>query len=323
MKIVLWLKGKRGVFCLRGILESGHEIDLLVLQNQKNTQWYADANKIAEKYGISVIEPEDPNDIETQNSLKNICSDLFILAGYGKILKKHIIEIPKLMCINLHGGKLPEYRGSSPMNWALINGETTFSISIIKLDDGVDTGDVILERTFPITQDMTIRDLHRMADETFPEMVLEVLKQMEVGTYNLKKQDNSRIGYFPLRFPEDGLIFWDLFTAEDIHNRIRALTDPYPCAFTYFNGRKVKLKASILRDTNFYGEPGRIYLKKDGKLLVCASDKCLWITDAVFEDTGKTLYDEAIRYNRLLTVSCAIEKLYKNDIKQGMIYANR
>lgn len=311
MKIVFWLKGKRGIFCLRRILESGYEIDLLVLQPQKDTQWYADANEVAEKYGISVIEPEDPNDIETQKFLKGFLPDLFILAGYGKILKKQIIEIAKLMSINLHGGKLPGYRGSSPMNWALINGETTFSISIIKLDDGVDTGDVILEHTFPITQDMTIRDLHRMADETFPEMVLEVLKQMEDGTYTLKKQDNSRVGYFPLRFPEDGLIFWDLFTAEDIHNRIRALTDPYPCAFTYFNGRKVKLKSSNLRDSVFFGEPGRIYLKKNGALLVCASDKCLWITDAVFEDTGKALYDDVARYESFLTVRCVINELYK------------
>ncbi len=317
MKIIFWTKGNRGLACLNKVIENGFVIDLLVLQAQPGKEWYKKATEQAKKHGIPTFEPDDPNSAETEDYLRKREADLFVLAGYGKIVRSNIISIPKIMCINLHGGKLPEYRGSSPMNWALINGESTFSISIIKVDDGVDTGDVILDHTFPITQGMTIRDLHKSADETFPEMLIEVLKQTEDGTYTLKKQDNSRASYFPLRFPDDGLIFWDSFTAGEIHNRIRALTDPYPCAFSYFNGRKVMLKASRLRDSNFFGEPGRIYLKKNGDLLVCASDRCLWVTDAVFADTGETLYDNVSRYESFLTVRCAINEIYKQKQQPG------
>lgn len=312
MKIVFWVKGQRGTSCLKKVLDSKHAVNLMVLQPQQNKHWYTEARNLAQKHGIPVMEPVDPNGSEAEKFLKSHEPDLCVLAGYGKILKKNIINIPKLMCINLHGGKLPEYRGSSPMNWALINGETSFGISIIRVDSGVDTGDVLLDRVFPIDQDATIRDLHKKANEAFPEMLMDVLKQIEDGTYALKKQADSKAGYFPPRFPDDGLIIWDMLTAEQIHNRIRALTEPYPCAFTYFNGRKVKLISSEMQNMSFYGEPGRIYLKTGGKLLICASDKCLWITEATFEDNGKHLYDEVSRYERLASVTDIFRQLYKN-----------
>ncbi len=313
MKIVFWIKGSRGVRCLTRVIESGYDIDLLVLQQQRGKQWYIEAVKLGQEHGIRVIEPEDPNDSETERALRSRAPDLFVLAGYGKIVKPNIISIPKVMCINLHGGKLPEYRGSSPMNWVLINGEEKFGISIIKLDSGVDTGDVIMARSFPIEQNSIIRELHEMADEVFPEMLVEVLRQLEDGTFSLKKQEISKARYYPLRFPDDGLIFWDMFTAKQIHNRIRALAEPYPCAFTYYQDRKVKLLSSKLRKTDFFGEPGRVYLKKRGKLLVCAMDKCLWITKAIFEETGEFLYHKITRYERLATVMGAVENLYKKS----------
>lgn len=313
MKIVFWIKGSRGVRCLNRVIESNYDIDLLVLQQQRGMQWYKEAVKLSQEHGIPVIEPENPNDNETERILRSLEPDLFVLAGYGKIVKPNIIAIPKLMCINLHGGKLPEYRGSSPMNWALINGETKFGISIIKVDNGVDTGDVIMDSLFPIEQNSNIRELHEMADEAFPEMLVEVLRQLESDSFSLKKQEISKASYYPLRFSEDGLIFWDMFTAEQIHNRIRALTEPYPCAFTYYQGRKVKILSSKLRETNFFGEPGRVYLKKGGNLLVCAKDKCLWITESIFEDTGESLYSEILRYERLATVMGAIDNLYKTQ----------
>jgi len=287
--------------------------ELIVLQPAVGKKWFKKAYHIAEQYGLDVYAPDDPNTHECREKLCSIAADLFILAGYGKILKRKIIVIPRVMTINLHGGKLPEYRGSSPMNWSLINGETTFGISIIKVDSGVDTGDILAESIFSIGQDDTIRDLHNKANKHFPEMLVEVLGKLSKGELWPKKQDTTGCAYYPLRFPEDGLILWDRLTANEVHNRVRALTLPYPCAYTYYGGRKVKLIASRLRKGSFYGEPGRIYLIKNGSFLVCAKDKCLWIESAIMEDNGQNAIEAIKRYGKLATIAEAVEMLLNSN----------
>lgn len=302
MKIVFLGNGNRGVSCLQALHDSGCDICLAVAHPPSQGQWYASVAELAEKLGIECIRPEKLDDRETAEKLKSCNAGVFVAAGYGMILKQSTIEIPKIMAINLHAGKLPEYRGSSPMNWSLINGESSFTLSIIRLDSGVDTGDVIMDKTFPIGPDDTIRDLHKIATEEYPPMLLEVLKSIEKGTYTLRKQDDSIAGYYPLRFPEDGLVAWDVLTAQQVHNRVRALTEPYPCAFTYYKGRKVKLLSSELSNNNYFGEPGRIYQKTNKGLLVCAAERCLWITKAVFDDSGESLADTMRRYDKFATL---------------------
>lgn len=302
MEIVFWGNGNRGVGCLQALHDNGYEVDLVVAHQGKKNEWYASVSELAAKMGIKVIEPENPNDKETELFLKNCEVDVFVFAGYGKILKQNIIEIPKYMSINLHAGKLPEYRGSSPMNWALINGETSFTLTIIRLDAGVDTGDIILEKTFDISINGTIRDLHRIANDEFPSLLLKALVSIEDGSCVLRPQDKANAAYYPLRFPDDGLILWDIYTAQQIHNRIRALTEPYPCAFTFFNGRKVRLLASELSEQNHFGEPGRVYRKTKEGLLVCARDKCLWIKKAKFDDNNEPLFEFISRYEKMATV---------------------
>lgn len=307
MRIVVWIKGGRGVACLRSLHENGHDI-VLVVGHATNEQTDESEINLARSLGLNVVCPENPNEDKFAQLLKSYEPDVFVLAGYGKILGKNIIAIPEKICINLHAGSLPKYRGSSPLNWAIINGENSFTLSIIKVDAGVDTGDVLINHTFPIATNDTIRDLHKIANDNFPQMLLEVLDSLFNDELESKPQDESQSSYYPLRFPDDGLILWDTLTAEQIHNRIRALTEPYPCAFTYQDGRRVRLISSRLQQPKFLGEPGRIYRKLDKELLVCASDKCLWITDAVFEDTGETIFDIIERYQEFATVRRAVQK---------------
>ena len=301
MKIIFWGKGNRGVSCLKALCDHNYNIDLVVGHPSKGASWYASVAQVAKERGIEVIEPENPNDAYVEKLLADRQPDLFILAGYGKIVRQNIIDIPKLMCINLHGGKMPAYRGSSPLNWALINGETSFGLSVLKVDAGVDTGDILIEREFSISGDDTIKELHKIADEQFPLMLLEAVAQLQRGTCVLKSQDKYQGSYYPMRFPEDGLILWEHYTAEQVHNRIRALTEPYPCAFTYFRGRMVKLLSSELYDYDYFGEPGRVYMKTKRGLLVCAADKCLWITAAKFTDGQDDVFESIQRYDQLLT----------------------
>ncbi|XGB40665.1 MAG: hypothetical protein LVT47_10205 [Cyanobacteria bacterium LVE1205-1] len=226
------------------------------------------------------------------------------------------MEIPKKMTINLHGGKLPKYRGSSPLNWALINDEHSFSLSIIKVDPGIDSGDILFEKTFPIGVNDTIEDLHAIANVEFPAMLVEVLKNIETDFCLPRKQDKAAASYFPLRFPEDGLVLWDMLTDQQIHNTIRALTNPYPCAYTFFKGRRLKLIKSALHASAFLGEPGRVYQHSSDKgLLVAASNQCLWIKEAIFDDDKTSIFQSVQRYDSFLTIRNFIlsQQGIKND----------
>jgi methionyl-tRNA formyltransferase len=310
MKIVYFTKGDRGVACLKRIIAEGANISMVVLQPSDSLT--ADFTAIAEECGAEVYAPEDPNAEDALARLRSEEADVFVLGGYGLILKPDCIGLPKSHCINLHGGRLPQYRGSSPLNWSLVNDEPLVGISIIEVATGIDTGDVLAEAKMNVEPDTTIADLHEWANQQFPEMLVTVLKQMAEGTLKPRVQDDTNACYYPRRFPSDGMILWDQLTAQEIHNRIRGLTKPYPCAHTYFGNRQVKLIQSELPKIPFKGEAGRIYRKTDGRLLIGASDQAIWITEAEFGDDGSSFYDTAIRYDTVATIREVATEHYKS-----------
>lgn len=310
MRIVFWGKGQRGVACLQALRQYGEHVVCVIVHPEDVGGETTSVRTVAEANGIPVLAPNDPNAEDVMTQLRAQRADLFVLGGYGKIFRQPTMDIPSVMTINLHGGKLPECRGSSPMNWALIRGESSFTLSIIRVASGVDAGDVLIERTFPIGSNDTIVDLHAIAEREFPAMLVEAVTQIARGAVTFRVQDASRAAYFPLRFPDDGLILWDQLTAQEIHNRIRALTAPYPCAFTYAAERKVLLLRSELPATPTYGDPGRIYRMTERGLLVCALDRCLWITHAYFADDRTPLTETVQRYDRLATVRGAVREWY-------------
>ena len=294
---------ERGSNCLRALVASEHHvIGVLAHPSMEHAPSNISVAETALQLERPLFQPTDVNDPALLASLRALKPDVIVLAGYSQIVRPPFLELAPHGCINLHGGRLPQYRGSSPMHWALINGETTFTISIVQADAGVDTGDVLQERTFPIAITDTIVDLQRTANQAFPEMLLDAIRQIQQGTARARRQDAANAAYYPLRFPNDGLILWDLFTAEQIHNRIRALTSPYSGAFTFFNGRRVTLWRSALAQQRRYGEPGRVYLKNAQGLLVCASDRCLWIQHAVFDDRPGEVADGISRYEKFATL---------------------
>ena len=298
MKIIFAGHKERGVECLKALLNNNYDVVQVIAQNGSGSETLVD---LAESIQIPVIRPGNVNDPKVIDRLKKLQADLVVLAGYCQIVKQPFINLAKSV-VNLHGGKLPQYRGSSPMNWALITGEKEFTISIIKVDKGVDTGDVLTEKTFPISMHHTIDDLQKTANKEFPRMLTELIGKIKASTVKPRKQDESQAAYYPLRFPDDGLILFDLFSAEQVHNRIRALADPYPGAFTFFSGQKIKLLKSRLYDKKFFGEPGRVYRKSGRKLLICAIDHALWIEKAILEDTGEDASEIIARYDKLATL---------------------
>jgi methionyl-tRNA formyltransferase len=300
--LVFFGNGPRGSSCLQAVLDAGYRVQLAVSHPTDRALWEGSFAQSARAAGLPLVQPAEPNDEAFLRLLGEMNPDVRVLAGYGKILRPPVIAVPRRLCINLHGGRLPGYRGSSPMNWALINGEKEFGLSVIQVDAGVDTGDVLIERVFPISPGDTIADLHRVANEEFPGMLLEAMRGVEAGTLRPRPQGSAGASYYPLRFPEDGFVLWDAMTAGEVHDRIRALTDPAPGAFTYYGSTRVRLLASAAPDVDFRGEPGRIYRVSPSKgVLVCASDKCLWLTRAVLPD-GSDLSGAARRYATMATI---------------------
>lgn len=302
MKILFAGNKERGAQCLQALVAHGYTIAGVIAHPAPRGAPPGSVAAMALQMGLPLFQPENANDPRILAALKELKPELTVLAGYGQIVGQEFIDLAPLGCINLHGGKLPQYRGSSPMNWALISGEKEFTLSIIRVDRGVDTGDILSERTFPIGIDDTIAQLQETANSAFPDMLLEVVAQVRSGSLEPRQQDESQAAYYPLRFPDDGLILWDIYTAQQIHNRIRALTDPYPGAFTFFGGRRLKLLSSRLSRRTYYGEPGRIYMKNSMGLLVCAADRCLWVRRVLIEDSQIDALTAIERYAKLATL---------------------
>lgn len=309
MKIVFFGNGPRAIACLEKMLYDGYVISLAIAHPQEESPREGSFASFATDHGIQVIAPEDPNSKEVLADVAFLKPDVAVLAGYGKILQQPLINIFRLMPINMHAGKLPERRGGAPLNWALLEGSDSFTVSIHQLVSGIDAGPILCERHFAIGPEDTIADLHTVANKHYPEMIVQTLRKFSDGTLKPKKQTAVGAAYYPRRFPDDGLIFWDTLTAQGIHNRIRALTVPYPCAYTYYKGSKILLVASALCTQPYYGDPGRIYQINGEEILVCAKDKCLWIKAAHCQKTGKPLSAFVSRYDRLATVSRTVEKM--------------
>jgi methionyl-tRNA formyltransferase len=310
INIILFAKGKRGYVCCKKVLEEGRNLSLIV--RQPNDSFDEDILFLSDKFKVPSISFTDPNSKEALNTLSSYLPDLFILAGYGLILRSECLRIPRLYSINLHGGKLPYYRGSSPLNWALINNEKSVGISILKVDDGIDTGDILAESTRSLNLEDNISSLHDWANTEFPVMLSSVLKKIQHQEITPIPQNNLDAVYYPRRFPDDGFILWDKINAVDAHNLIRALSVPYPCAYTFFKGREIRIRSSSLPKSMFQGEPGRIYRKSKGKLLVGTILNALLIEDAYFVDDMTSLYDGVNRYDTLATLTEVAFDYYSN-----------
>ena len=268
MKIVYFTKGRRGSKCLAAILEAGYSVRCVV-----GVIHEPEIDEICAHFEVPVLFLDNINSPETANKLRTYQADLFILAGYNKILRKPIIEIPPLGTINLHGGKLPQYRGAAPINWQIINGETTGGCSIIYVDEGIDTGDIIIQESYPITADDTHASILELTLEIFPKLLLDVLGQISSGTVEVEKQNPLDGKYYCRRYPRDSRIDWTGMDDVQVNNLVRGMFGPYPAAYTYRGDVKVEINKTVLLQESISGIPGRVPLKRDKGVVVIAKNR--------------------------------------------------
>lgn len=269
--IVLFLSGDRGINILNHLLQEGRNVTTVVVP-EESVFW-----KISEKYSKQyLIRSTQINCNNIVHLLKSLNPDVFIVAGFPTIFKQAILNIPKFGVLNLHGGPLPKYRGGSPLNWQIINGEKQIGISIIAMNEGIDTGDILAQDFFDLELTDDIHTVHQKANSRFIKLVSDTLVRLEHNQINRKKQNEDEAQYWIQRTEQDGMINWNEMTARQVINLIRALKTPYPSAFTY-NKQKIFLYDAALPSKIIKGKPGKVvFLQNSGPYIIC-KDRAIFI----------------------------------------------
>lgn len=261
MRIVFMGTPDFAVPSLEALLKSGDEVVGIVTQPDRpkgRGQVLAPSpvKLVAQRETLPLLQPTKMKDPAFLEALAAWKPDLIAVAAFGRILPPAILSLPPNGCINVHGSLLPKYRGAGPIQWAIINGETETGITTMLMDEGMDTGAVLLQESIPIEADDTAGSLSPKLAELGGRLLVETIAQFKAGTLIPRPQNHAGATMAPLLKKEDGVIDWSL-PAMSIANRIRGLT-PWPGAYTFWGGdRWTILKAEASTD-NTGGETGRV-----------------------------------------------------------------
>ena len=183
-------------------------------------------------------------------------ADVFIVVAFGQILDENLLALPHHFCINLHSSLLPKYRGAAPINWAIINGETETGVTTMKMNAGLDTGDILLSRKVPIRNKDNAQSLHDTLAHQGSSLVMETLNQLDSGSLEATSQNSDLASYAPKLKKEDGLIKWNQ-PAVKIHNLVRGLM-PWPGAFSFLGSKRFKICKTETKSCDLTDQPGVI-----------------------------------------------------------------
>ena len=229
---------------LEKLIESDHDVKLVITrpdaERDRGKKLQATPVKeTAVKHGIPVMQPVKlKSDEETKEKIKEIDPDLIIVAAYGQILPKDVLDAPKKGCINIHGSLLPKHRGAAPIQQAIMDGDEETGITIMYMEEGLDTGDMLAKRSTPVDK-KTAGDLHDELAVMGAELLMDTLKDIEAGTSRAEKQDDGLASYAPMISKKDGKL--DFSEAPDvIERKIRAMS-PWPGAYADMDGKQIKI----------------------------------------------------------------------------------
>ena len=278
MKLVFCGTPRFAVPILQALIAAGHEISLVVSQPDRpvgRTQVLTapPVKEAARTAGIEVTQPEKiKNNAEFQARLEAIAPDAIIVVAYGRIIPAWMLALPRFGCINLHASLLPKYRGAAPIQWAVAMGESVTGNTTMLLEEGLDTGPILLQREIAIEPEQTAADLFEVLATDGAPLVVETLAGLESRSITPKAQDHTQATLAPLLTREDGRMNFNR-TAAELENRWRGF-QPWPGAFTFFEGKKLivhRMKVmvpAIERATDF--APGTVLADDQRFLVLCA-----------------------------------------------------
>jgi len=316
MRIVFIGSGEIGVPTLRALLDSEHEVVAVVTQPDKRVgreqriesppikkeiarsggfQTAVGRSAAGKPPPLEVLQPakiRDPQAIEELGALK---PDVVVVIAYGQILPRDVLEIPRLACLNLHASLLPRWRGAAPIQATIAAGDCETGITAMYMDEGLDTGDILLQRRVEILPNDTGGSLHDRMAQIAPEALLESLRLVAAGNAPRIPQDNARATYAPKLKREHGLIDWSE-SAEAIERKIRAY-NPWPGAFMKVDHQNLKVFSASVVDLN--SQPGEV-LRSDKDLVVATGKDALSLAEVQLEGKRRMSAAEFLRGHRAL-----------------------
>ncbi|HYK34370.1 methionyl-tRNA formyltransferase [Alloacidobacterium sp.] len=245
MRLVFCGTPRFAVPTLKALLHAGHDIQLVVTQPDRPSGrgmslLAPPVKQAALEAGLSVVQPEKiKNNAEFRTQLEAIQPEAIIVVAYGRIIPKWMLDLPRHGNLNLHASLLPKYRGAAPIQWAVANGEPVTGATTMRIDEGLDTGDMLLQRELPVAPDQTAEDIFPLLAEMGAPLMAETLEGLNADTITPKKQDDSLATLAPILKREDGLVDFER-PAMGIYNRWRGF-QPWPGAYTLFRGKKLVL----------------------------------------------------------------------------------
>ena len=280
---------------LTALVEAGHEGAAVVTQPDKpkgrgKAVLMTPVKEKALSYGIPVYQPARiKKDEEFLKTLREINPDAIVVAAFGQILPKEILELPKYGCVNIHASLLPKYRGAAPIQWAVIDGEKESGITTMMMDVGLDTGDMLDRTVIPLAEDETGGSLFEKLSRAGGPLILKTLEALENGTAVRTKQPEEGATYAGMLDKSLGNIDWTQSAAK-IERLIRGL-NPWPSAYTGYKGKTMKLWAADVLEGTFEGVPGEIIKVEKERFLVRTGDGALAVKELQLE--GKKRMDAA------------------------------
>ena len=281
-RIVVFAYNEVGYVCLEELLRRGADVVALFTYDDDPGEeiWFRSVKGLAEQEGLAVFTPSRLDEAWKER-IAALGPDLILSFYYRSLIGTDILSRARLGAFNIHGSLLPRYRGRACINWAIVNGETTTGATLHEMVARADAGRIVDREPVPIGPDETAHDVFLKVAEAARILVARNLDALESGTAPLHAQDETKATLFGRRGPEDGRIDWNL-PARSIHNLVRAVTHPYPGAFTFAEGRKIFVWKTAVVDEESPNEAGRITCP--APLVVAASSGSLQILSAEFED---------------------------------------
>jgi methionyl-tRNA formyltransferase len=258
-------------------LASHHEVKAVYTQPDRpkgrGNQLSASPVKVAAlELGIEILQPERIRRPENFAALAEWEAEAMVVVGYGQIIPQSIIDLPRYGILNVHASLLPKYRGAAPIQWAIANGESVTGVTIMQIDAGLDTGDMLLKESVPINPTETAPELGVRLSRLGAELLLKVMGQMEAGTLKPEKQRREEATLAPILKKEDGLIDWRR-SAQEVYDRWRGF-NPWPGAYTFFRGQQMAiLRAQPVKRGS--GAAGRIWAERRQAFVSCGGTTTL------------------------------------------------
>ena len=278
---------------LSALIEAGHEVRLVVTQPDKprgrgHAMQFPPVKETAVSHGLPVYQPERIRSEESVRFLEGVDADVIVVVAFGQLIPGEILRMKKYGCINVHASLLPAYRGAAPIQWAVINGEKESGVTTMQMDEGLDTGDMLLKTVVPLEEKETGGSLFDKLSDAGAKLCAETLYQLEKGTITPEKQGESPTAYASMLTREMGQIDWSK-DAVSIERLIRGL-NPWPSAYTKLHGKTLKIWAGdVLRTDVSKGRCGEILEIRKDSIVVQTGDGILSIRELQME--GKKRMD--------------------------------